>query len=175
MRVIALFVFMLFSFQVAAADDHLGDQGGCDKYPWDMNREWSLMITDQFPLKSYAVADPEARYIPLDRRVLFALHPSDQVKLPAATEKKHAGSTYAGMARIQLPFQKKYRISSNKPVWIDVVGPNGIVPATKFAMMMGCEKLVKTVIFKLENEVDYWLQITGSADAQVELLVTLDR
>ncbi len=175
MRLVVLLILALSIMSTrAAGHDHQG-QAGCDQYPWDMNREWSLMITDPVPMKSSAATGPESRYIPLDRRVHLALHRAEQVKLAATPEKAHAGVAYAGMGPIRLPFGKKYRISTDKPAWIDVVGPKGLVPASKFAMLTGCERLVKTVIFPLESETDYWLQITGSTEPQIVVLITLDR
>lgn len=175
MRFIVLLILALSIMSTrAAGHDHQGN-AGCDQYPWDMNREWSLMITDPVPIESLAAIAPESRYIPLDRRVQFALHPSERVRLAAIPEKTNAGVTYAGMGSLRLPFGKKYRISTDKHAWIDVVGPKGLVPASKFAMLTGCERLVKTVIFPLESETDYWVQITGSADPEIALLITLDR
>ncbi|MFN0315866.1 MAG: hypothetical protein ACKVQA_12620 [Burkholderiales bacterium] len=175
MRLVVLLILAL-SVMPARAEghDHHGT-AGCDQYPWDMNREWSLMITDPFPMQSVVAMDVESRYVPLDRRVQFALHPSAKVKLAVTPRKTPAATTFAGMGLIRLPYGKKYRISTREAVWIDVAGPAGLVPATKTAMLGGCERLVKTVIFPLESETDYWLQITGSANSVITLLITLDR
>ena len=174
MRILVLVWLMLMS-ALAVADDNAHDQGGCDKYPWDMNREWSLMVTDPIPFKSATAIDPEAHETPKDRRMHYALHPVDQVKLGVPSDKAESGKTYAGMSPLHVPFSTRFRVSSSKPVWIDVVGPNGALPAAKFAMRLGCERLVKTVVFKLDIDTDYWLQITGSKDPMVELLITMDR
>ncbi|MSQ59493.1 MAG: hypothetical protein EXR36_07580 [Betaproteobacteria bacterium] len=175
MRFLLMMMLCLTSLLSRAAQHEHPANAGCDQYPWDMNREWSLMITDQVPMKSAAAMDPESRFIPLDRRVQFALHPSERVRLAAVPEKTNAGITYAGMGLIRLPFGKKYRISVNQHAWINVIGPKGSVPASKFAMLEGCERLVKTVIFPLESETDYWVQISGSAQPEIALLITLDR
>jgi hypothetical protein len=175
MRVIVLMISLLVSLpSLAAGHDHSAS-AGCDQYPWDMNREWSLMITDPFPMQSVAATDQESRYVPLDRRVQFALHPSAKVKLAAKPEKTPAATTFAGMGLIRLPYGKKYRISTREAAWIDVTGPSGLVAPAKIAMLGGCDRLVKTVIFPLESETDYWLQITGSANPVITLLITLDR
>jgi len=169
------FLAMLIFISSAWAHEPGKDQGNCDSYPWDMNREWSLYLTDAIPWKALAQTEPEARYMPMDRRVDFQLLPSDQVKLVVPADKAPKAGTHAGLAPLRVPFPKRYRISANKPVWVEVLGPNGPVASTKFAAAMGCDKLVKSVIFKLDIETDYWLQVTGADLAQVDMLITLDR
>lgn len=166
---------LIIGTNALAADEARDAQAGCDKYPLEMNREWSLMITDPYPMKSYAKVESEARFLPLDRRVALTLHPKDQVSLVVTPEKDRASAGYVGVVPVRLPFSKRYRISSTKPFWIDVMGPNGVVNSTKSAEALGCERLVKTVIFRLEADTDYWLQFSSGAQAQLEVILTLDR
>jgi hypothetical protein len=42
-------------------------------------------------------------------------------------------------------------------------------------MQADCEKLRKSVAFRLEPEVDYWIQLSGSPSETPILLITLDR
>lgn len=175
MKAMAIVFSLLFPAVALAADDTAHGAGGCDSYPWDMNREWSIMITDPVPFQALEVRAEETRFMPMDRRVRFSMHAADKVKLAATPDKEAEGVSFAGLAPLRVPFGKRYRISTNKPVWIDIVGPNGPVAAGKFAMAMACKTLVKTVIFKLDIETDYWLQITGSKEESVEMVVTLDR
>lgn len=175
MRFHAAVALLLSTVLAHAAEDGAHGKGGCDSFPWDMNREWAFMITDPIPFTSSAGRVEDARYLPMDRRVHFKLHPADKVNLATAPEKSFEGSTYAGMAPMRVPFGKRYRISTTKPVWVDVVGPAGPVAAGKFAMAMDCDMLVKTVMFKLDIETEYWVQITGSRDDNVDVVVTLDR
>lgn len=175
MKALVIVFSLLFPVAAFAADDTTHGNGGCDSYPWDMNREWSIMITDPVPFQALAARAEEARLMPMDRRVRFNMHSAEKVALAATPDKAAEGASFAGMAPMRVPFGKRYRISSSKPVWIDIVGPNGAVAAGKFAMATACKSLVKTVIFKLDIETDYWLQITGSKEDSVDVVVTLDR
>lgn len=179
MRIHAAVALLLSTVLAHAAEDGAHDgahgKGGCDSFPWEMNREWAFMITDPIPFPSSTERAEDARYMPMDRRVHVKLHPADKVKLAAAPEKSFDGPTYAGMAPMRVPFGRRYRISTTTPVWVDVVGPAGPVAAGKFAMALDCDKLVKTVMFKLDIETEYWLQITGSREDNVDVVVTLDR
>jgi hypothetical protein len=172
-----LFVsILLFLSSIAAyGDEKHQHQGGCDKFPWDMNREFSLMVTDPVSFDAATSADPEWRRLPMDRRVQFKLRPTADVTLAAKSEKQHAASTFSGMAPVRVPYSTRFRISSTKPVWIDVVGPSGMLTPTKIAVMPDCEKLVKAAIFKMDIEQEYWIQITGSPDPVVELMFTMNR
>jgi hypothetical protein len=50
-----------------------------------------------------------------------------------------------------------------------------VVTSSKFEMQTGCDKLVKSVAFRLEQDTDYWLQLSGSLAPEPMLLITLDR
>ena len=76
---------------------------------------------------------------------------------------------------LYVPRRATYRISSDQRLWIDVVGPAGVVESSKFAMQTGCAKLVKSVAFTLDPEIGYWIQLTGSPVREPMLLITLDR
>lgn len=175
MKACAIAFSLLLSGAAVAADDAAHGKGDCDSYPWEMIREWSIMITDAVPYQALAGRAEEARFMPMDRRVQMQLLASDKVQLAASPEKTIEGVTYAGLAPMRVPFGKRYRISTSKPVWIDVIGPNGAVPASKFAMALDCKRLVKSVQFRMEIETEYWLQITGSQSEAVEVVITLDR
>ena len=74
-----------------------------------------------------------------------------------------------------MPRSGTYRVSANQRLWIEVVGPSEAVTSTKFTMQMGCEALRKSVVFPLEPETDYWIELSGSPTADPALLVTPDR
>lgn len=175
MKSLLIIVSVLLSSAGLAAEDAAHGKGDCDSYPWEMNREWAFMITDPIPFQALATRAEEARFMPMDRRVRMTLQPVGKVTLAAAPEKTFDDATHAGLALMRVPFGKRYRISTSRPVWVDIVGPNGPVTPGKFAMALDCKYLVKTVIFKLDIETDYWLQITGSRDDTVEVVITLDR
>lgn len=170
-----VFLSLFMPGAALAAEDASHGRGDCDSFPWEMNREWAFMITDPIPFQALPTRAEEARFMPMDRRVRMSLNPAEKVTLTTPPDKSFEGATHAGLALMRVPFGKRYRISTSKPVWIDIVGPNGPVPAGKFAMALDCKHLVKTVIFKLDIETDYWLQITGSKEAAVDVVVTLDR
>ena len=83
------FIFLLFlsCASVQAADEHHEHHGqgqgksACDAYSWDMAREFNLLRATPHALSASRMADPDARYVPLDRKLDLSLLPGEQVKL----------------------------------------------------------------------------------------------
>jgi hypothetical protein len=150
--------------------------GSCDAYEWDMNREMFLMNTAPIAVAALKARAADARFTPLDRRLLVHLHPTGEVALLAPPGRAHdAATSHAGLLSLYVPRSGTYRISSDQRLWIDVVGPDGVVKSSRFAMQTGCAKLVKSVAFRLDPEIGYWIQLTGSPVREPMLLITLDR
>jgi hypothetical protein len=171
-------LFILLCTVASAAEDHSQHQqgdGGCDAFPWDMSREFNLLRATPIAANALGTIDGEAKYAPLDRRLDVTLRPAADVKLLAEPGRAHGADTYAGLLKLRLPRTSSYRISSDQRLWIDVIGPDGVVKSTKFAMQPGCDKLHKSVAFRLEPDIDYWIQISGGPTPNPILLITLDR
>jgi hypothetical protein len=175
MRLRVLLALALLAGPATAAEPGAA-AGGCDDYKWDMTREMSLLGTDPLAVTALKGRAEDARFTPLDRRLQVGLYPAGEVTLLAQPGRSHdAAASHAGLMLLYVPRTATYRISSDQRLWIDVVGPAGVVESGKFAMQTGCAKLVKSVAFKLDPEVGYWIQLTGSPVREPMLLITLDR
>jgi len=148
---------------------------GCDGFEWDMKREFELLRAQPSAVAALAAVVPDARFAPLEQRLDVALLPSKQVKLEVPPRRDPGPDTYAGLVRIRVPRTADYRLSASQRLWIEVFGPAGVVGSTKFTMSSTCETLRKSVVFPLEGETDYWIQLSGSPTAEAILLVTPDR
>jgi hypothetical protein len=183
MRLRAFLVLLLFSGSTSAAEPGPAGAaesdvatGGCDAYEWDMNREMFLLDTAPIAVAALKARAEDARFTPLDRRLRVGLHPTGEVALLAPPGRAHdAATSHAGVLLLHVPRSGAYRISSDQRLWIDVVGPDGVLKSSRFAMQTGCAKLVKSVAFKLEPEIGYWIQLAGSPVREPMLLITLDR
>jgi hypothetical protein len=176
------FVFLLLCASAHAADEHRDhqnhDQHGksaCDAYSWDMVREFTLLRATPYALSVSPQADPEARYAPLDRKLDLTLLPAGKVTLLEKPGREAKADSYAGLVLLRVPRTSTYRISSDQRMWIEVIGPGGVVKSSKFDMQAGCELLRKSVAFRLEPEAEYWVQLSGSPTEHATLIVTLDR
>lgn len=173
----ALLCFLVIG-AAAAADDHSmhqESQDGCAAFSWNMGREFSLLLATPFAMEGLAVQDAEAKYVPLDRRIDLKLKPAAEVKLLTPPGREPGANSFAGLLQAHFPRTSTYRVSTDQRLWIDVIGPGGVVKSSKFEMQAGCDKLRKSVAFRLEPEVDYWIQISGSPTPTAILLITLDR
>ena len=178
MKLLVTLVLLLGGAVAYGAEDHSQHQqgdGGCDAFPWDMSRELNLLRATPVAADALTTIDEKAKSSPLDRRLDLTLRPAADVKLLAQPGRVHGADTYAGLLKVRLPRASSYRISSDQRLWIDVVGPGGVVKSTKFAMQPGCNRLHKSVAFRLEPDIDYWIQISGSPAPDPILLITLDR
>lgn len=171
-----VFLVLLIVTQTAAAAEPGMGSGGCEDYAWDMNREFFLLGAAPLAVAALPERAEGGRFTPLDRPLKVALRSANEVKLLAQPGRSHdAAASHAGLMMLVVPRTSTYRISSDQRLWIDVVGPDGVVKSSKFVMQTGCEKLVKSVAFKLEPETAYWIQLTGSPVREPMLLITLDR
>lgn len=176
MRSVFILVGLSCMSHFAAAAQPAAGGSACDQYEWNMNREFSLLAGSPIALSALEERDEEARFTPLDRPLQLALQPGSEVKLLAQPGRSHdVAQSFAGLMPLSVPRASLYRISSNRRLWIDVIGPQGVVPSSKFAMQPDCDKLVKSVAFRLEPGTTYWIQLTGSPAREATLLVTLDR
>jgi hypothetical protein len=147
----------------------------CAGFDWDMGRELGLLKAPPSAVTALAALVPDARPVPLEQRLDVALLAAKQVKLEVAPRREPPPDTYAGLVRVHTPRPGGYRVSASQRLWIEVVGPGGVVGSTKFTMSGTCPTLRKSVVFPLEGETDYWIQLSGSPTAEAILLVTPDR
>ena len=171
-----LLVAALCAARVAIPAEPGMGSGGCADYAWDMKREFFLLGAPPLSVDTLAEPAEDARFTPLDRPILAGLRPQAEVKLLAQPGRDHgAAAKHAGLMRLVVPRVSTYRISSDQRLWIEVIGPQGAVKSSKFEMQTGCDKLVKSVAFRLEQDTTYWLQLAGSPVREPMLLITLDR
>ena len=98
-----------------------------------------------------------------------------EVKLLVKPQHDPAADSYSGLLLLKVPRISTYRISTDQRMWVEVIGPDGAVKSSKFAMAPGCAQIHKSVAFPLQPDTEYWLQVSGSAGANPVLLITLDR
>lgn len=173
---IAILLFSLFwAGAVLAEDKPAAAQDPCEAFGWDMARELNLLRATPITLSALTQQSSEAREVPLDRRIDLKLPANGEVKLLAKPHHEPAADSYSGLLLLKVPRISTYRISTDQRLWMEVIGPDGVVQSTKFTMGPGCAALHKSVAFRLQPETEYWIQLSGSAVPSPVLLVTLDR
>jgi hypothetical protein len=173
---ITIFLFALLCTGAALADDKpAATQDPCEAFAWNMARELNLLRSTPIALNALTQQSSEVRETPLDHRLDLKLAANSEVKLLAKPRHEPAADSYSGLLLLKVPRISTYRISTDQPLWMEVVGPDGAVQSTKFAMGSGCKVLHKSVAFRLQPDTEYWIQLSGSAVPNPVLLITLDR
>src|SRR5262249_6567209 len=167
---------LLFSLAICRADEpSQHSAGGCDTFAWNMTRELNLLRAAPVALPALSHKSSDARDTPLDRRLDLKLAPNAEVDLLVKPHHEPATDSYSGLLLLKVPRISTYRISTDQRMWVDVIGPEGAIKSTKFAMAAGCPEIHKSVAFALQPDTEYWLQLSGSTVPNAVLLITLDR
>jgi hypothetical protein len=175
MRIVILLFSLLWTGAALAEDKPASAQDPCEAFGWDMARELNLLRATPIALSALPQQSSEAREIPLDRRIDLKLPANSEVKLLSKPHHEPAADSYSGLLLLKVPRISTYRISTDQRLWMDVIGPDGVVQSTKFTMGPGCKALHKSVAFHLQPDTEYWIQLSGSTVPNPLLLITLDR
>lgn len=175
MRIAILLFSLLWAGAALAEDKPAAAQDPCEAFGWNMARELNLLRATPIALSALPQQSREAREIPLDRRIDLKLPANSEVTLLAKPHHEPAPDSYSGLLLLKVPRISTYRISTDQRLWMDVIGPEGVVQSTKFTMGPGCKVLHKSVAFRLQPDTEYWIQLSGSAVPNPLLLITLDR
>lgn len=84
---------------------------------------------------------------------------------------RDVAAPHAGLVTIRVPATGVWRLSASAPVWIDVVGPHGLMPSVAHGRMAPCTSLRKTVEFELAQG-DWLVQLSSSPGPAVRLLLS---
>jgi len=154
--------------QLAMEDMH----GSCSDFTWDLTHEWQLW--DQEGAAIVASTDPDRLpTLNIDTVATVALSPNAQVRYAATPEKDRGkADRYAGLASFVPMKNGVYRISASSGVWIDAVQSGTVVPSERFQMQTGCDRIFKSLAYRLNAGVPVTIQINGSQTKDVRLLLT---
>jgi hypothetical protein len=84
---------------------------------------------------------------------------------------KPVQAPHAGLVTIRVPSAGVWRLSASAPVWIDVVGPHGLVESVGHGHLAPCTSLRKSVAFQL-GQGEYLVQLSASPGAAIRLLLS---
>lgn len=154
-----------------AAAHRAGPNPGCARFRWDIARERALFATPG----EHAVAGRNAASAPLmrpDRLYVLSLSPQQDVHFVRLPEKRGlSDGAYAGLMRLRVPAAGLYRVSLDRPFWIDVVSKHGFIESSDFAGQPGCGAPHKIVLFPLAAGT-LVLQLSGDVSPRVRVTLT---
>jgi len=83
----------------------------------------------------------------------------------------NSSGSYAGLIGLSVPQDGVYRISSVSPLGIKVVTSKGRVESHAFEFRSRCDKTFKSVDFKLQAGLVYWLELSSKSQ-EVLVMIT---
>ncbi|HXW61680.1 MAG TPA: hypothetical protein VEJ45_03710 [Candidatus Acidoferrales bacterium] len=147
-------------------------QGGCGDYTADLHSEMKLMSAQLTDVTSGSGAADAAQIRP---GVAYSVRllPQQQVHfaLPPGQNRGGAGRSAGVLSLSDLP-AGSWRISTDNPVWLDLVASGQIVDSSAFEMKMACTTILKTVLYTVRGKGPVLIQVNGATQRTVRLLVT---
>jgi len=167
MQVFAVLTLLLASM-TAQADDIAA---ACQEPGWDMSRE-ILAFRD---LGMAMEAGSEARAAPaiqIGRVYALRLKPQETVKFARTPQKfSQQQGAVAGLAHLAVSSSGKYRITSDAPLWIDIVAPSGTLQASEFNGWHQCGLFRKSLVYSLSAGQPLVLQLSGGSAPVVKVAI----
>lgn len=146
--------------------------GPCSNYQVDLAREFALMKeADVAVAAGRSVA--EASRMPVSAPVRLGLTAQDQVAFVVPPAQDRGGTDrFAGIVSLgELP-KGLWRVSAASGVWVDLVAGGAPLRSPTFEMQTQCPDVFKSVVFELPANGTVLVQVTGSKEDYVRLLLT---
>lgn len=145
--------------------------GDCANYRTNVSRD--LVLWAQAPKAVVAGnAHANAPAVSVETRLEVVLKPHPDVSFAAAPEQmRGAAEKFSGLLKIRTSASGAYRVSAGSGLWVDIVGPQGLVPSRTFEMQTKCDRIFKTVTYDLPANSDFIVQLNGGTTATERLLI----
>lgn len=112
-----------------------------------------------------------APWITIGEGHIVALRPGDGLRWRLTPERAPRAGSFGGVLALDVREAGTYRIALADGVWIDLVGPNGLVASTGHGHGPACSGIRKMVEFRLEPGA-YAVQLSGAASNRTRMLVS---
>jgi hypothetical protein len=168
LRVLPLVLAALAASPALRAAD--GDDP-CTHFKWDVTRERAVMAQAPTTVTA-AKAGGGAPSLQLEKDYTLALAPQDAVTFVAKPGKPTlTDGAHAGIARFHVAEAGHYRIAMTSAHWLDVLQGTTAIKSLDFNGAHGCARPRKVVEFEFPANSDLVLQLSGAADASVDLAI----
>ena len=167
---VCLILLALFGLSICVSFGQMS--GGCGDYGADLRSELRLMGG---ALAKISAAGDVAAAPQIEPGKAYAvdLLPQAQVHFPVPPKQDRGGDgRSAGMLSLGNLAAGSWRVSTDSPVWIDLLAGGKAVTSSGFEMKTECPAILKTVVFAVPGGVPVLLQINGAPQHSVRLLVT---
>jgi hypothetical protein len=137
------------------------DDDPCGEFSWNVTHERAL-FTETAKSEKAGGEKGTAPLIAPDHLYNLTLTHQSQVHFPVPPGKKPSSEdAFGGLARLRLKAAGLYRISVDRPFWVDVVAGDELIHSVDFQGAAGCTAPHKVVQFMLPASRELVLQISG--------------
>ena len=148
------------------------DDEPCGGFSWNVSHERAL-FTEAAKTEKAGGEKGTAPLITPDHLYDLTLTPQSQVHFPVPPGKKPSSeNAFGGLARLRLKTAGLYRISVDRPFWVDVVAGDELIHSVDFQGAAGCTAPHKVVQFMLPASRELVLQISGLPVEHAHVTIT---
>lgn len=147
-------------------------EGGCGDFTADLHSELKLM-SGQLTSITAGSSVADAAQIRAGVAYSVQLLPQHQVHfaVPPAQNRDGEGRSAGVLSLGDLP-AGNWRISTDNPVWLDLVAAGQLLNSSSFEMKSGCPTILKTVVYAVPGTSPVVIQVNGATQPSVRILVT---
>jgi hypothetical protein len=165
----------LDAWGLPAADQAAGvaDTDPCTRFTWEVSRELAAMKQTSHAVA--AAVKPGADVPQIEPGRLYEVKLAGQSAVAFLAQPGKAApedGAYAGLVRFRVETAGRYRVSISSSHWIDIVDGTQLLRSGDFQGQHGCQRPHKIVEYELPAGRDLTLQLSGSADAQILVVIT---
>jgi hypothetical protein len=147
-------------------------EGSCGDFTADVHSELKLMSGQ---LTSITAGSGVADAAQIQPGVAYSVRllPQEQVHfaVPPAQNRGGEGRSAGVVTLRDLP-AGNWRISTDNPVWLDLIVAGQLLNSSSFEMKSGCSTILKTVVYAVPGKSPVVIQVNGATQPSVRILVT---
>jgi hypothetical protein len=106
----------------------------------------------------------------LEKPIIVPLQPTINIRFSKPPERTPDTESFSNSVKISLKHPGVYQLAAEKPVWLDVVAPEGIEPSLSHQHGPTCSSIRKIVEYKLAAG-SHIIQISGSKTASIKIMM----
>ena len=152
--------------------------GDCDQYALDLTAEFEAWAGPR--QDTTAQTKPEnAVVLSFGKKTLISLSPMADITFPAPPPEGKQGfeGSFGGILKVTAQEKGGYRFCLSGKAWLDVVDPTTGAPlkSRMFEMQTQCKRIFKVVVFDLEPNRAYLVQLAFCPEARIQMLAMREK
>ena len=142
-------------------------RGGCADYAMNVRAELAAMEQAPRPMRSLSTREELPPITPGLQPISTTLSNADVVSRTVTPKRS---GPFAGLLPMTVPRDGRYRIGTDRALWIEVVAGQARLEPLAFEMQTGCPTLFKAVVYELKAGPRYWLELSANVQTARVLL-----